>query len=48
MSQIDDWRTHLAELEANSATTPEERKHAFHGWFKQAIRSVSRYRFMAD
>jgi three-Cys-motif partner protein len=43
-----DWRTHLAELEANPATTPEERKQAFLGWFKQAIRNVSGYRFIAD
>jgi len=43
-----DWRTHLADLEANPATTPEERKHAFLGWFKHAIRNVSGYRFIAD
>ena len=43
-----DWRGELDQLEENSGTTPDERKQAFLRWFKQAVRNVGGFRYVAD
>jgi hypothetical protein len=43
-----DWRDELDKLEADPATTPENRKSAFLRWFKQAVRNVGGFRYVAD
>lgn len=43
-----DWREELDRLEANSATTPDDRKSAFLRWFKSAVRNVGGFQYVAD
>jgi three-Cys-motif partner protein len=43
-----DWRDELDRLEADPTTTPEDRKRAFLRWFKQAVRHVGGFRYVAD
>lgn len=43
-----DWRDDLDRLEADPATTPEARKGAFLRWFKEAVRNVGGFRYVAD
>jgi three-Cys-motif partner protein len=43
-----DWRDELDRLEADPDTTPEARKSAFLRWFKEAVRNVGRFRYVAD
>ena len=43
-----DWREELDRLEADSSTTPEERKGAFLRWFKSAVRNVGGFQYVAD
>lgn len=43
-----DWRSELARLEANPATTSEDRKNTFLSCFKQAVRNVGGFKYVAD
>ncbi|WBH16026.1 three-Cys-motif partner protein TcmP [Sphingomonas radiodurans] len=42
------WRDELNRLEADPASTPEARKRAFLRWFKEAVRNVGGFRYVAD
>ena len=43
-----DWREELNRLEADPATTPDDRKVAFLRWFKSAVRNVGGFQYVAD
>jgi three-Cys-motif partner protein len=43
-----DWRGEMDRLEQDAATTPEQRKQAFLRWFKQAVKNVAGFRYVAD
>ena len=43
-----DWRTEFERLEADSSTSPEDRKNAVLSWFKQAVRNVGGFKYVAD
>lgn len=43
-----EWRQEMDQLEANPATTPDDRKAAFLRWFKSAVRNVGGFKYVAD
>jgi three-Cys-motif partner protein len=43
-----DWREELDRMEADPASTPDDRKAAFLRWFKSAIRNVGGFQYVAD
>ena len=43
-----EWREELNRLEANPATTSDDRKAAFLRWFKSAVRNAGDFQYVAD